>query len=216
GKGKIRIMTFAPELENADKLVELMLEHNVIPSMGHSLATEEQTYRCIDAGAHRCTYIFNGMPQLYHRESSLTSVALCDDRVAIEMISDGLHIHPRFVDLTTRCKPPDKIIGISNGVASLETPVAAEDNKDVVTTSDGIITGSTMTLENSWKHLISYAGMKPSLAASCFTVNPAANLGLTNRGELLPGRRADIVFFDLKTNQVRATVVRGEVIYRKS
>ena len=216
GKGKIRIMTFAPELENADKLVELMLEHHVIPSMGHSLATEEQTYRCIDAGAHRCTYIFNGMPQLHHRESSLTSVALCDDRVAIEMISDGLHIHPRFVDLTTRCKPPDKIIGISNGVASLETPVAAEDNKDVVTTSDGIITGSTMTLENSWKHLISYAGMKPSLAASCFTVNPAANLGLTNRGELLPGRRADIVFFDLKTNQVRATVVRGEVIYRKS
>ncbi|MBO5958568.1 MAG: amidohydrolase family protein [Lentisphaeria bacterium] len=213
GRGLIRIMTFAPELENADKLVELMLEHNVIPSMGHSLATEEQAKRCIDAGAHRCTYIFNGMPQLYHRESSLTSMALCDDRVAIEMISDGLHIHPRFVDLTTRCKPQNKIIGISNGVASHKLDT---DQNEVVTTSDGIITGSTMTLENSWKHLISYAGMKPSLAASCFTVNPAANLGLTNRGELLPGRRADIVFFDLKTNQVRATVVRGEVIYRKT
>ncbi len=216
GRGKIRIMTFAPELDQAEKLVELLREYNVIPSMGHSLATEEQTYRCIDAGALRCTYIFNGMPQLYHRESSLTSVALCDDRVAIEMISDGLHIHPRFVDLTTRCKPPDKIIGISNGVASVEAPAAAEENKEVVTTSEGIITGSTMTLENSWKHLMSYAGMKPSLAASCFTVNPAANLGLANRGELLPGRQADIVFFDLKTNQVRATVVRGEIIYRKS
>lgn len=213
GRGKIRIMTFAPELENAEKLVELMLAHNVIPSMGHSLATEEQTYRCIDAGAHRCTYIFNGMPQLYHRESSLTSVALCDDRVAIEMISDGIHIHPRFVDLTTRCKPQDKIIGISNGVATREE-VTAEN--EVVTTSEGIITGSTMTLENCWKHLISYAGMKTERAASCFTVNPARNLGLFERGELRPGRQADIAFFDLKTNQVRATVVRGEVIYRKS
>ena len=208
GNGRIKIITFAPELENADKLVELMLEYGVIPSMGHSLATEEQTLRCVDAGARRCTYVFNGMPQLYHRESSLTSVALGDDRITVEMICDGLHIHPRFVDLTVRCKPHNKIVGISNGVA------AVSNSQNVVTTSDGIISGATMTLENSWRHLMTYTQMDPSLAAACFTCNPAADLGLITRGELLPGRRADITFFDSKTNQVRATVVRGEIIYQ--
>ncbi len=207
GNGRIKIITFAPELEGADKLVEMMLEYGVIPSMGHSLATEEQTLRCVDAGAQRCTYVFNGMPRLYHRESSLTAIALSDDRITVEMICDGVHIHPRFVNLTARCKPADKIIGISNSVASLS-------NQDVVTTSDGIITGATMTLENSWRHLMTYTQMAPAQAAACFTRNPAANLGLLSRGELLPGRRADIAFFDSRTNQLRATAVRGEIVYQ--
>ncbi len=207
GNGRIKIMTFAPELEGADKLVELMLEYGVIPSMGHSLATEEQTLRCVDAGAQRCTYVFNGMPRLYHRESSLTAIALSDDRITVEMICDGVHIHPRFVNLTTRCKPAGKIVGISNGVASAS-------RQDVVKTSDGIITGATMTLENSWRHLMTYTQMDLAQAAACFTRNPAINLGLLTRGELLPGRRADIVFFDVKTNQLRATAVRGEIVYQ--
>ncbi len=207
GNGRIKIITFAPELENAEKLVELMLEYGVIPSMGHSLATEEQAFRCVDAGAQRCTYVFNGMPRLYHRESSLTTVALFDDRVTVEMICDGVHIHPRFVDLTARCKPFDKIIGISNSVSSVS-------GEEIVTTSDGIITGATMTLENSWRHLMSYTQMDLTLAAACFTCNPAANLGLISRGELRPGRRADIAFFDSRTNQLRATAVRGEIVYQ--
>lgn len=222
GRGRIKLMTFAPELEHADKLVELMLENGVIPSMGHSLADERDTLRCIDAGARRCTYIFNGMPQLYHRESSLTTIALLDDRVAVEMICDGTHLHPRFVDLTARCKPFDKIIGISNAVASPDLPAAdrqagpdaSERPGAIVRGSDGIITGAVMTLENSWRHLMSYSGMDTSRAAACFTSNPAADLGLITRGELRPGRRADIAFFDSKTNRVRLTVVRGNLIYR--
>ena len=210
GCGRIKIVTFAPELEHADKLVELMLEYGVIPSMGHSLANEEQTLRCIDAGARRCTYVFNGMPQLHHRESSLTTVALADDRVAVEMICDGKHIHPRFVKLTARCKPTDKIIGISNGVS---TPLPSP-TSEPVKNQNGVIQGATVTLENSWQHLMSYADMEQSHAASCFTSNPAQDLGLITRGELQPGRRADIVFLDSRTNQVKMTVVRGEIVYQ--
>ena len=173
--------------------------------MGHSAASGEEALQCIDAGALRCTYIFNGMKQLYHRESSLTSMALIDDRVSVEMICDGLHLHPSFVDLVTRCKKNDKIIGISNAVVG---------SGPIVVNEDGTITGATMTLEHSWRHLMSYAAMEPSLAAQCFTKNPALNLGLYTRGELLPGRRADITFFDCRTNQVRATVIKGEIVYR--
>lgn len=224
GKGRIKVMTFAPELKNSVRLIELMLENGVIPSMGHSLADGAQTLNCIDAGALRCTYIFNGMPQLHHRESSLTTVALTDDRVTVEMICDGVHIHPRFVNLTARCKPPEKIVGVSNSVASPEhsgpaSSVAGAQTDPaapvpVVATPEGIISGATITLENSWQHLMNYAKMDQKLAALCFTRNPAVNLGLITRGELLPGRRADITFFDNTTDRVRMTVVRGKIIYR--
>lgn len=210
GNGKIKLFTFAPELEGAEKLIELMMLHGAIPSMGHSLANEEQTLRCIDAGAQRCTYIFNGMPQLYHRESSLTSVALTDDRVSVEIISDGTHVHPCFVNMAARCKPHDKIIGISNNIALTN---GAETKDGVITTKDGILAGTTMPLEKSWAQLASFARIQPRLAAECFTRNPAINLGLITRGELLPGKRADISFFDIKTRAVRMTVVRGEIKY---
>ncbi len=219
GRGRIKLMTFAPELDNAEKLVELMLAYGTIPSMGRSLATEKEAMRCIEAGARRCTYVFNGMPPLYHRESSLTDVALSEDRVTVEMICDGTHIHPRFVDMTARCKPQNKIVGISNAVATpdalpMEIPVPNNAPAAIVTTSDGVISGATMTLENSWRHLMEYARMDRPSAAACFTSNPADDLGLITRGRLMPGRRADITFFDSKTNRVRMTVVRGKIIYQ--
>lgn len=213
GSGRLKLMTFAPELPNADKLIELMLENGVIPSMGHSLADEEQTLRAIDAGARRCTYIFNGMPLLHHRQSSLTSVALTDDRVAVEIIVDGLHVHHRMVDLVSRVKPIDKLIGISNAVVKKKADKPTDQN-DVVTTSDGIIQGASMTLETSWLQLAQYSGMAKNRSAACFSHNPAKDLGLISRGDLKPGNRADITFFDTRTNQVCMTVARGNIVYR--
>ncbi|MBP5586951.1 MAG: amidohydrolase family protein [Lentisphaeria bacterium] len=211
GRGRIKVMTFAPEMPNAVKLVELMLEHGVIPSMGHSLATESETLDAIDAGAHRCTYIFNAMPAIYHRSSSLTAIALTDDRVTIEIIVDGLHLHPTIVNMIVRCKPADKIVVISNAVV-------LEHNREtgaqgVVRLGDGVISGSTMTLDNSWLHLLSYGNLDESLAAACVSTNPAKDLGLITRGELRPGKRADITILDSKTNRVRMTVSRGNIIY---
>lgn len=211
GENRIKLFTFAPELEHSEKLVELMLEYGAIPTMGHSNATEEETLRCIDAGALRCTYIFNGMPLVHHRESSLTIVALTDDRVTVEMICDGAHIHPRFVDIVMRCKPSNKVVGISNSVASAEQTIAKQ---GVVVNAGGVIAGATMSLEYSWQHLTTYANINSLLAAQCFTCNPAENLGLITRGQLMPGQRADITFFDTKTNRVRATVVRGKIVYQ--
>ena len=213
GHGRIKVMTFAPEMPNALKLVELMLEHGVIPSMGHSLATESETLEAIEAGAHRCTYIFNAMPALYHRSSSLTAIALTDDRVTIEIIVDGLHLHPTIVNMIVRCKPADKIVVISNAVILEHLYENGTDEPEIIRTGEGVISGSTMTLDNSWLHLLSYGNMNKSLAAACISTNPAKDLGLITRGELRPGKRADITILDSRTNRVRMTVSRGNIIY---
>ncbi len=223
GDGRIKLMTFAPELARTPELIELLLENGVIPSMGHSLAGEEDVMRAIDAGARRCTHIFNGMPQLHQREAALTAVALTDNRVSIEIIVDGLHIHPRMVDLASRLKPKDKIIGVSDAVQS--AGLQSRDGKyhlgkseiqvrdGLVTTGEGIIAGTTMTLETGWHHLNTYAKMPSTVSAACFTSNPANDLGLITRGELRPGKRADISFFDSASNRTRMTVTRGRIAY---
>lgn len=216
GQGRIKLITFAPELDKADELITLMLEHGVIPSMGHSMADEKSVLRAIDAGARRCTHLYNGMPQLHHRRSSLTDVALTDNRVSIELIVDGAHIHPRMVDLASRAKPIGKLIGVSNSIEPTGSTLPNMDYLEeggLVLTGEGIIAGTTQTLETGWHHLVSYARMPRTVAAACFTSNPASDLGLITRGEIKPGKRADITFFDSNTNVVKLTVSKGRIVY---
>lgn len=221
GGGSIRIMTFAPELEQASRLVELMLEHQVIPAMGHSLADESAVIRAIDAGARRVTHIFNGMPPLHQRAVGLTAVALTDDRLDIEMILDGAHLHPRMVDLVCRAKPVARIIGVSDAIqgAGLDdgtyhlgrTEIQVRDGRS--TTPDGVLAGTTLTLERGWRHLIRFTRISRTAAAACMTLNPARSIRLTDRGKLHPGQRADIAIFDNRTHNTRMVICRGRTVY---
>lgn len=212
--GRIKLLTFAPELENAEKLVEVMLDNGVIPSMGHTMAGVEETLRIIDAGARRCTHLFNGLPPLHHRDTSITDVVLTHDDVSVEVILDGAHIDPRMVDITARVKPNDKLIGVSN---SIQFPGKQSrglyEKGGRIYNEDGVIAGTEMTLDVGWMHLRSYSHMPGNLAAACFTCNPAQDLGLITRGELSPGKRADITFFDSETNQVVMTVSNGVTVF---
>lgn len=216
GNGRIKLLTFAPELKDADKLIELLLENGVIPSMGHSIANPEEVLRAIDAGARRCTHLYNGLPPLHHRISSITDVVLTHNDIAVELIVDGAHIDPRMVDITARVKPNDKIIGISNAIEFENTDGSRYFKKEdgLVYTRSGVIAGTTMTLETGWAHLKNYFNMPGNLAAACFTSNPAQDLGLITRGEIRPGKRADITFFDLETNNVCMTVSNGSIVYK--
>lgn len=222
GRGKIKIMTFAPELKGAVKLIELLKENNIVPSMGHSLGTEADVLRAVDAGATRCTHIFNGMPPLHQRHSTLTTVSLIDDRIATELILDGSHLHPKMIDLACRLKPKNKLIGVSDAIqgAGLKdgiyhlggAQIQVVNGKSM--TEDGTLAGTTLTLEKGWHHLVTYTHMTITDAAACFSLNPARNLKLYDRGELKPKRRADLVFFDKETNRVRMTVVNGKIVYQ--
>ena len=153
------------------------------------------------------------MPPLHQRRPDLTLIALTDNRVSVEIIADGCHLHPRMVDLASRVKPADKLIGVSNGVhASAEHGTVRE--AGAVVNSDGVIAGAATTLETGWLHFTNYSGMPDTLTAACFTSNPAHDLGLITRGEIKPGKKADITFLDVKTNKVRMTVIRGRIVYK--
>ncbi len=221
GKGKIKKMTFAPELANAVKLVELLVENNIMPSMGHSLAGKEDTLKAIDAGAHYCTHFFNGMPELHQRDITLTGVALIDSRVNIELIIDGHHLDPLMIDLACRCKPDHQVCGISDAIMAVGMPegkyhVGSTDfeiSNGIAQTADGCLAGTTTLLDSGWHCLMTYSHMKATKAAACVTLNPAQAMGLDDRGILLPQKRADIAFFECGTNRPVMTVCSGKIVF---
>ncbi len=222
GSGLVRAMTFAPELEGAEKLIEVLVSRGVAPSMGHSTADGAQTLRAIDAGACRCTHLFNGMDPLHQRQIGLAAVALTDDRVTVELIIDGRHVDPRMVDLACRCKPPQMINGISDGTMAAGMPdgryrigpaeIRVEDGFS--RNAGGMLAGTTTMLDAGWHSLMSSGHLQETQAARAVTLNPAASFGFEDRGVLLPGRRADLAVFECGSNRVLMTVRRGEIIHR--
>lgn len=221
GKGKIKKMTFAPELKNATGLIKLLLENNIMPSMGHSVADEKATLKAIDAGAVYCTHLFNGMPPLHQRDMTLTGIALTDSRVNIELILDGHHLNPRMIDLACRCKLDHQVSGISDAVMSVGMSkgkyhvggTAFEITNGIAQTADGLLAGTTTLLDSGWHSLMTYSHMKDTKAAACVTHNPAMAMELEDRGILLPGKRADIAFFECGTNRPVMTVCRGKIVF---
>ncbi|MBE6380080.1 MAG: N-acetylglucosamine-6-phosphate deacetylase [Lentisphaerae bacterium] len=222
GKGKIRRVTFAPELPNSDKLVELLCQSSIQPSMGHSVANESETLRAIDAGARCCTHLFNGMPPLEQRQISITAVALTDDRVTTELIIDGRHLHPRMIELACRCKPNTKLVAISDATMASgmpdgsyyigDSPIVVENGFSH--TADGKLAGTTTLLDNGWHSLMNYANTDETYAAGSVSYNPALSMNLHDRGILRPGTRADIAIFEQGSNRLLMTICRGEIVYR--
>ena len=222
GKGLVKLMTFAPELEDAGKLIELLCENRVMPSMGHSCADEFSTIRAVDAGARYCTHLFNGMSALHQRDIGLIGIALTDRRVTVELIIDGVHIHPRIVDLVCRCKRVNRLIGISdctmasgmpNGTYTIG-PAEIVVRDGFSQTSAGVLAGSSAMLDTGWHSLMSCGHLSENDAAQTVTGNPARVFGFEDRGLLLPTRRADLAVFEMETNRVLMTVRGGEIIYR--
>jgi N-acetylglucosamine-6-phosphate deacetylase len=220
GRGRIRILTFAPEQRRALELIALLVGEGIVPCMGHTVANEAQVRAAIDAGATRCAHLYNGMEPLKQRRVGLAAIALTDERVYVELISDGIHIHPGMIDLACRCKPKDKLLGISNAIeaAGLEDGIYRLGEETIVVSRGismlrgGVLAGATSFLDRNYSYLRAKTHLTAEEAAACFTVNPARSIGLDDRGEIKPGKRADLAIMS-GDHQVQMTIVGGRIVY---
>src|SRR5204862_1507891 len=114
----------APEAERAIDAIRLLVDRDVVVSLGPSTATYEQALAAIDAGARLVTHCFNGMGPLHHRAPGLIGAALTDERVAVSVITDLVHVHPAAVALAFKAKG-------AAGVALVTDAVAWEGSPDV-------------------------------------------------------------------------------------
>ena len=122
GRGTIRMVTPAPELPGALEAVELLREHGVVVAVGHTNATYDQTREAIGAGATVGTHLFNAMRPIDHREPGPIIALTEEPGVVLEVIADGVHLHPVMLDSVRRLAGPGRIALVTDSMAAAGMP----------------------------------------------------------------------------------------------
>jgi N-acetylglucosamine-6-phosphate deacetylase len=208
GGAAIRMVTLAPERDGALAAIGQIVDAGVVAAVGHTEATYEQTRAAIAAGATVGTHLFNAMRPIDRREPGPVIALLEDDRVTVELITDGVHVDPAIYRHVTRAAGPDRVslvtdamsaTGMTDGVYHLG-PLAVDVVAGVARVAGtDIIAGSTATMDEVFRFAVTHSGLPRDEALMAAvrqaSINPARALGLPCMG-LVPGAPADLVVLD--------------------
>lgn len=209
GRGTIRMVTLAPERAGGLDAVRRVVGAGAAAAVGHTDASYDQALAAIEAGATIGTHLFNAMRPVHPREPGPVIALLEDPRVTVELITDGVHLHPALYRDVAHVAGPDRVALVTDAMAAagmadgayrlgaLDVTVA---NGVARLTGSDIIAGSTATMDHIFRYAVRHSGL-PLLdgvlaAVRQTSANPAAALGLAEVGRLAPGYWADLVVLD--------------------
>ena len=204
-RGTLRVTTIAPELPNALETIGVFIEAGVVVAVGHTAADLEQAARAFDVGARLLTHAFNAMNGIHHRAPGPVLAAIDNPDVTLELILDGLHVHPLVGRLLFTAAPGRVALvtdamaaaGATDGDYQLGGQNVSVRGGLAVLSGTATIAGSTLTQDQALKNAIGLAGLAPARAVEALTSVPARVLGLDHRlGLLRSGYAADAVILD--------------------
>ena len=218
-QGRIALMTIAPELPGAEELIAHATGLGVRVSLGHSDAGVGETLRGIRAGGTSATHTFNAMRSLNHRDPGIAAVVLDEDKLYAEIIADGHHVDPLLVRLFWKAKGPERSILVTDGISATGMPDGnytlggmEVEVKDGICLLDGVLAGSTLTMDRAVQNFHTFTGVPLEVAAALAARNPATMTGHADRiGSLAVGRGADITVVT-PAGVLVATLLRGRQI----
>lgn len=221
--GTLKIVTLAPEIEGALEAVAWLRSKGVVPSAGHTDATYGEMMAGVEAGVRHAAHLFNGMRPFHHREPGVVGAALEDDRVSIELIADGIHLHSATLRLAAGRKGSGRTALVSDAVAPAGLPdgdyvlggeeVHMEDGR--CTLGSGALAGSTIRLSDAVRNMVVLVGLPVTEAFEMASATPARVLGLEDvKGRLEPGMDADLTVLDEGFSPL-LTMVGGRTAYRR-
>jgi N-acetylglucosamine-6-phosphate deacetylase len=211
----LRVLTIAPELAGATDLIRWLSDRGVAASIGHSAATLDEARAGYAAGGRSTTHLFNAMSGLDHRSPGVALAALLDDAAYVELIADGIHVHPALWELIARLKPPDRLLLVSDAIAlagmgdghgtigGLAVEVVGS---RVTLAGTSTLAGSVIALDSAVRNVVA-SGIPLPAAVAAASRNPLALLGVADRGRIAVGQRADLVELDTELRVRR--VMRG-------
>ena len=225
-KGNILQVSLAPEIEGAMDFISRCEELGIAVGLAHHNASAAQISEAIDRGADIATHLGNALANLIHRWNNPLWPQLADDRLNISMICDGFHLTPEQIRVYYKTKGRDKIIitsdmspfgGLTPGfyLNAIGDTLELKAEGVVVYPAQNSLSGSASPLSKMIGFVMKVTGCDLATAIQMASTNPAQLYGLTDRGELKPGMRADIILFSLKDNvmDLKQTLVEGEIVY---
>lgn len=199
--GRIKLVTYAPENDDATAFEEYCVENNVVLSIGHSNATRADL---LNSKASHITHLYNAQRGLHHREPGVTGHAFLEDNIYTEVIADGFHIHPDMVKLAYKVKGPNRIILITDSMRAKGMPegeselggqkVFVKDKQARL--EDGTLAGSVLEYPDAFRNIMKFTGCGIEEAVLMSSVNQAKEFGLDRKGAIAKGKDADMVVFD--------------------
>lgn len=201
--GPPAMITLAPELPGALEVVAKASAAGVVVALGHSGATYAHATAAVVAGAQHVTHCFNAMRPLHHREPGLVGAALDLPDVTVEVIADGVHLHPAVVRLLWRACGAARLCLVSDAV-DIALP-----GDGVAQLEDGTLAGSRIGLDQAVRNLVGW-GIPVADALTMASVTPGGRLGLPPGIEV--GADADLTLLDEDLHVVM-TVVEGRVVW---
>ena len=215
GNGTIRMVTLAPERTGGLAAIQRIVDAGAVAAVGHTEATYAQALAAVDAGASVATHLFNAMRPVHHREPGPVLALMEDPRVTVELITDGVHLHPALYREVCRSVGPDRVAlitdamaaaGMADGAYRLGTLAVDVINGIAKVSGTDTIAGSTATMDQVFRNAVIHSGLPREAALLAAvresSVNPARALGLPEAG-LVVGAAADLVVLDAQLTVTR-------------
>lgn len=220
---KLKMMTIAPEIKGGIKLIKDLKSNNIVPALGHTNATYEETKKAFDAGMDHVTHIFNAMPALHHRQPGPLLAIFESETSSAQIISDGVHLDPNIVNYLYKTLGTQRCICITDGIQAIGLPdgrykyYGREYIKKEGTARylDGTLIGTTLDTGTIAFKFKEFTGCTMKDAIATVTKNPANVVGIQDKkGSLEKGKDADLVMLN-NDHTVYATFVGGELVYQQ-
>jgi len=229
--GTLKIVTIAPELDNALDAVKILSDAQVRVAAGHTGMLPEQVKDFIAVGGSGICHLFdtfdgrkniNGVSQV-----ALSDEVLIRDELFIELINDGIHVPESLIKLAVRAAGVDRIIGITDSMCGTGLPDGSYPMTDAgreftMKTGDvarlkddpSIIVGSCLTQQLAFYNLTERFGFSEADAVKFIAENPARYLRINDKtGSLQAGLTADTVVLSPDKMSVIATFINGKEVY---
>lgn len=219
---RIRLLDLAPEMDGAMELIRRASREMTV-SIAHSSADYETAMRAFRSGARHVTHLYNAMSPYEHRAPGIVGAAGDTCGCTVELIADGLHVHPSVVRNTFRMFGAERIVlvsdsmratGMEDGIYELGGhTVYVKGGRALL--SDGTIAASVTNLFACMKKCVQEMGIPLSDAVRCASVNPAKAAGIDSQvGSISEGKQADMVILDKVSLDIRMVIQKGRIVQR--
>lgn len=218
GDGLIKMMTIAPELQD-DVVIEYLLDHGVLLSLGHSDASFEQATAAYNKGIATTTHLFNAMTPIHHREPGIPTAVFNHGEAMASIIADGQHVDFEVVKFSQKLLK-ERLFLITDAVAACNhgpyQHVQVGDKFVVPNASQGggsvTLSGSSLTMLQAVKNCVAHCGISLSDALNMASLYPAKLIGLSDKiGKMAMGYEADLLVLDEELN-IQEVWLKGQKV----